>query len=201
MLSVARYPTTAATASLRLAVHHPAAAAVAGSLARQFGGGVRARVVHRAQDVRVTDDLVVVIGAAGAFVRAVAHSLGALAPPVLVVVSRAEADRVPAVRAGGQLVVDRVDGLTADLVSFAALAAARCSVAAPVAAPTEPLTPREGEIMSLLAAGYSTREIAGTLAIRGKTVRNYLSNIYRKLGARGQAEALVRWLSAAGSQA
>jgi DNA-binding CsgD family transcriptional regulator len=53
----------------------------------------------------------------------------------------------------------------------------------------------------LLAAGCSIREIADNLAIGGKTVRNYLSNIYRKLGARRQAEALVRWLSSAEVQA
>ena len=49
--------------------------------------------------------------------------------------------------------------------------------------------------MTLLATGYSIREIAANLAIGGKTVRNYLSNIYRKLGVSRQAEALVHWLS------
>jgi DNA-binding NarL/FixJ family response regulator len=49
--------------------------------------------------------------------------------------------------------------------------------------------------MTLLASGFSIREIAEDLAIGGKTVRNYLSNIYRKLGVHRQAEALIRWLS------
>jgi DNA-binding NarL/FixJ family response regulator len=59
----------------------------------------------------------------------------------------------------------------------------------------EPLTPRERDVMTLLATGRTICEIADALAIGGKTVRNNLSNIYRKLGVRRQAEALIRWFS------
>lgn len=56
------------------------------------------------------------------------------------------------------------------------------------------LSPREQEIMALLAAGYLVTEIADRLALTGKTVRNNLSNIYAKLQVRRQSEAVLRWL-------
>jgi DNA-binding CsgD family transcriptional regulator len=189
---------TAAQQPLRVAVYHPGPAP---ALARQFGAGVLARIVHHPREVRASDDLVVVLAGAGTFERDLARELGPLAPPVLVVVRRGDEGRVPAGRAGGYLVVDRLDGPAAGLLSFAVLATSRRAPQAAAAMPAEPLTPRERDIMALLAAGCSIREIADNLAIGGKTVRNYLSNIYRKLGARRQAEALVRWLSAAEPQA
>ncbi|RSM70919.1 hypothetical protein DMB66_07970 [Actinoplanes sp. ATCC 53533] len=83
-------------------------------------------------------------------------------------------------------------------MSFAVLATARRVPTRPAPAGlahAEPLTPRERDVMTLLAAGRDIREIAEALAIGGKTVRNNLSNIYRKLGVRRQTEALLRWLS------
>ena len=44
-----------------------------------------------------------------------------------------------------------------------------------------PLTERELEVIRALAQGMSDRQIAGTLGISEKTVRNHTSNIYRKL--------------------
>jgi DNA-binding NarL/FixJ family response regulator len=45
------------------------------------------------------------------------------------------------------------------------------------------LSTREFEIVRLLAAGHSVREIAQRLCLNGKTVANYQSSIRRKLGA------------------
>ena len=46
------------------------------------------------------------------------------------------------------------------------------------------LTPREEEILKLVAEGYSSREIATDLVISIKTVDRYRANILRKLGLR-----------------
>jgi len=45
----------------------------------------------------------------------------------------------------------------------------------------ELLTPREKEVLSLLARGYNNNEIAECLHISKHTVKNHVSNIYRKL--------------------
>jgi DNA-binding CsgD family transcriptional regulator len=44
------------------------------------------------------------------------------------------------------------------------------------------LTPREREVLKLIAQGLSNGEIASTLFISEHTVKNHVSNIYRKLG-------------------
>lgn len=51
------------------------------------------------------------------------------------------------------------------------------------------LTPRETEILSLVARGYTNREIAATLVISVKTVSVHVSHILRKLGAPNRLEA------------
>jgi DNA-binding CsgD family transcriptional regulator len=43
------------------------------------------------------------------------------------------------------------------------------------------LTPREGEVLRLVAAGSTNREIAGALFLSEKTVARHLSNIFTKL--------------------
>lgn len=86
-----------------------------------------------------------------------------------------------------------------ELMSVAVLAIAGRESVRPVpvaAAHVEPLTHRERDIMNLLVTGRCVREIAEALSIGDKTVRNHLSNIYRKLGVRRQSEALLQWLSA-----
>ena len=44
------------------------------------------------------------------------------------------------------------------------------------------LTPREREVLKLIAQGLSNGEIAATLFISQHTVKNHVSNVYRKLG-------------------
>mgnify|MGYP003760221513 CR=1 FL=1 len=43
------------------------------------------------------------------------------------------------------------------------------------------LTPREKEVLSLVARGYNNNEIAAYLHISKHTVKNHVSNIYHKL--------------------
>ena len=54
---------------------------------------------------------------------------------------------------------------------------------------TDSLTPREGEILGLVAEGRSNGEIAKLLFISTKTVSVHVSNILAKLGAAGRTEA------------
>jgi two-component system, NarL family, response regulator DesR len=53
-----------------------------------------------------------------------------------------------------------------------------------------PLTRREREIIRLAATGMSDREIASKLGLSSGTVRNYLSGVISKTGARNRVEAV-----------
>jgi DNA-binding NarL/FixJ family response regulator len=54
----------------------------------------------------------------------------------------------------------------------------------------EPLTDREKEILNLIALGKGNREIAYTLNIEEKTVKNHINNIYSKLQIKSRYEAI-----------
>ena len=54
------------------------------------------------------------------------------------------------------------------------------------------LTPREKEVLGLVADGATNKEVAGWLVISEYTARNTVSNILGKLGLRTRSE-LVRW--------
>ncbi len=58
----------------------------------------------------------------------------------------------------------------------------------------EPMTPREREILELLAQGLSNRAIAGALGISEHTVKFHLASIYGKLGASTRTGAVRRAL-------
>ena len=49
---------------------------------------------------------------------------------------------------------------------------------------SNPLTPRESEVVKLVAEGHTTREIAATLVISEKTVERHRANVLDKLGMR-----------------
>ncbi len=51
------------------------------------------------------------------------------------------------------------------------------------------LSEREVEVLRLIAAGSSNREIAGQLVLSVRTVERHITNIYAKIGARGKADA------------
>lgn len=52
------------------------------------------------------------------------------------------------------------------------------------------LTPRELEILELIAAGLSTREIAERVSVTENTVKTHSSRVFDKLGARRRTQAV-----------
>ena len=63
-------------------------------------------------------------------------------------------------------------------------------VLAALAADRNPFTPREVHVLELAAGGASGPEIARRLSLAPGTVRNYLSNVMNKTGARNRIDAI-----------
>jgi DNA-binding NarL/FixJ family response regulator len=51
------------------------------------------------------------------------------------------------------------------------------------------LSPRERQVLKLLALGKRNREVAAALVLSERTVQRHIANIYKKIGARNRAEA------------
>jgi DNA-binding NarL/FixJ family response regulator len=56
------------------------------------------------------------------------------------------------------------------------------------------LSPREREVMNHVASGLSNTEIARTLALTDKTIKNHINHIFGKLHVQTRAQAIVLWL-------
>jgi DNA-binding NarL/FixJ family response regulator len=61
-------------------------------------------------------------------------------------------------------------------------------------APPEPLTPRELEVVALLAEGLPNKAMAVRLGISDQTVKFHVASIYAKLGASNRTDAVRRAL-------
>jgi DNA-binding CsgD family transcriptional regulator len=126
--------------------------------------------------------------------------------PTLVVHRQSDRQMPPEVSAGlaaalpaGQLVQppgDRpalfLEDVSADVdlvAGFVADGAVRLPPAGPVPADGSGLTPREREVLRLLAGGGTNGAIARSLDITEHTVERHVANLYRKIGAHGRAEA------------
>jgi DNA-binding NarL/FixJ family response regulator len=57
--------------------------------------------------------------------------------------------------------------------------------------PGADITPRETDVLSLLAEGLSTTDMAHKLQVAEKTVRIHIGHLLEKLGARDRTHALV----------
>ena len=57
--------------------------------------------------------------------------------------------------------------------------------------PVPALSDRERDLLSLVALGWDNQRIAGKLGLADQTVRNYLSQLYQKLGLGSKSEAIV----------
>ena len=58
----------------------------------------------------------------------------------------------------------------------------------------EKLTPRELEVLRLMAGGYNNKEIASVLCVSDGVVKNHTSNIFFKLGVRDRTRAVLKGL-------
>ena len=73
--------------------------------------------------------------------------------------------------------------------------ARRTGAVSTAAAPTPPLTPRQTELLRLVAAGRSTAQIAETLYLSPSTVRKHLENIFDRLDVTNRTAAVMRVFS------
>ncbi len=101
--------------------------------------------------------------------------------------TRAEIGRAVLAAAAGQAVLD--PGVQQRLLAAAARAASAPGPAGDVAAEDE-LTPREAEVLRLIAAGQSNREIARALFVSEATVKTHVNRIFAKTGSRDRVQAI-----------
>ena len=101
--------------------------------------------------------------------------------------TRAEIGRAVLAAAAGQAVLD--PAVQQRLLSAAARAPASAS-AGPAAASDDDLTPREAEVLRLIAAGKSNREIARALFVSEATVKTHVNRIFAKTGSRDRGQAV-----------
>ena len=103
-------------------------------------------------------------------------------------------DGISTLAAGGTLVqpmlTDRLVRALGDLPN----GARDDDLAMPAEMPLDDLTPREREILRLVAAGYANREIASALHLAEGTVKNHVSSLLAKLGVRDRTRAVLRAL-------
>jgi DNA-binding CsgD family transcriptional regulator len=88
-----------------------------------------------------------------------------------------------------RLHVEHRDGLAVDPAPPAQLE--RPALPAADDQPFEPLTRREREVLVLIAAGLSNREIAERLVLTEATIKQYLKHVYAKLGVSNRTEAAL----------
>ena len=118
--------------------------------------------------------------------------------PVVALVAGVE-EAASALRAGARSILFRDAG--ADKLALALLSAARGLVTLEGAlagwlrprapAPAEGLTPRELEVLSLLAEGLTNKVIAQRLGTSERTAKFHVESILGKLGAENRSEAIV----------
>ena len=56
-------------------------------------------------------------------------------------------------------------------------------------------SPRQSQILALMAEGYSDKEIARKIGVSYPTVRTHIDRIFREYGLRNRTEAVAVWLS------
>ena len=110
--------------------------------------------------------------------------------------TRAEIGRAVLAAAAGQAILD--PGVQQRLLSAAARAAGSPGSPGAAQVPGPPggspgdddLTPREAEVLRLIAAGASNREIARALFVSEATVKTHVNRIFAKTGSRDRVQAM-----------
>jgi DNA-binding NarL/FixJ family response regulator len=67
---------------------------------------------------------------------------------------------------------------------------ARTTAAPPAGRLPDGLSPREAEVLSLVAAGLSNTDIARELVLSNATIKTHINHIFAKIGARDRAQAV-----------
>jgi DNA-binding NarL/FixJ family response regulator len=101
--------------------------------------------------------------------------------------TRAEIGRAVVAAAAGQAVLD--PAVQQKLLAAAARAPVSPQSSGASAGDNE-LTPREADVLRLIAAGQSNREIARSLFVSEATVKTHVNRIFAKTGSRDRSQAL-----------
>jgi DNA-binding NarL/FixJ family response regulator len=116
---------------------------------------------------------------------------------VVVTASERPDDALAALRAGARGVVFKRFAIETLMDAIHAVAAGQVWMPPTIQAqltarlkepPTDPLTPRECEIVRLVALGLRNAEVAQRLYISEVTVKTHLNNVFQKLGLRDRVE-------------
>jgi predicted ATPase/DNA-binding CsgD family transcriptional regulator len=114
-----------------------------------------------------------------------------VAPAIAALGARLDEGSVAAARTEGYaLSLEQIDDLLLQVLDEAEEADPRRAARAD-AGRHSVLSPRESEILRLVAAGLSNQEIAGRLFITERTVRHHLTSVFGKLGADNRTRAVV----------
>jgi non-specific serine/threonine protein kinase len=92
---------------------------------------------------------------------------------------------------GYALPLEQALSLADDVVASAAVDGNAARYASPKPAPAMPLTPRQADVLRLVAEGKTDRQIAAELILSEKTVGRHLENIFARLGVSSRAAASV----------
>ncbi len=166
------------------------------SVVEQAGTGREEQVSRRRSAPEVA---AFVLGAGDDFAEPL-RDLAAQLPVVALLWSEAQAAQALAAGARGAVFrdapLDRVEAAlhaaARGLVALDAGLAPSVVRAPPAGAIDEPLTPREIEVLALLAEGLANKAIAAHLGISEHTAKFHVNAILGKLGAESRSEAIVR---------
>ena len=109
--------------------------------------------------------------------------------PAAVHLTRRDTRQPARVRAAVYVAGDGGRMVAPDGVPSLILAIGRSGVPEKSSSPRRALTPREREVLALMADGGTNRQIAARLEISEQSVKSHISNLLRKLGARNRTEA------------
>jgi DNA-binding NarL/FixJ family response regulator len=108
---------------------------------------------------------------------------------VVVLTTHADEDSIlDAMRAGARGYLTKDAGIAE--ISRAVHAAAAHHAGAPRQPLPDDLTPREAEVLRLIAAGRSNGEISAELFVSAATVKTHVNHVFAKIGARDRAQAV-----------